>query len=222
MLTRVLQILLILFSSAVLLRAQGSANPADNKQNPLLNSSVNPGPSVNKRSADNSSIIKPIMTDNDQDMMILSMNKIYVEHTYQPPQPQNKHQDIKSRFVASFRENIHFAGFWNHYAILNFTPAVNLQPFDFITINASQNLSCYIPIHGIKEHFGTLVAHGVAILAVDNSVKLFFGTNRILPSIAGFVLKNIITTLITASFNKQSKNKVFSYNNYYYSMNIRF
>lgn len=221
MFKQVIKILVLFFCSSAYLFAQDVAIPAG-KHNPLLNSSVNPGPSVNIKKTENAGIIKPIMTDNEQDMMILSMNRMYVDHSFQHPQKQNQHQDIKSRFVASFRENIHFAGFWDHYAILNFTPAVNLQPFDFMTINASQNLSCYIPIHGIKEHFGTLVAHGAAILAVDNSVKLFFGSGRMLPSIAGFVLKNIITTLITASFNKKSQNKVYSYNNYYYSMSIRF
>jgi hypothetical protein len=221
MFKQVIKILFLFYCSQVYLFAQDVAIPAD-KHNPLLNSSIVSVPPVNKKSVDNSAIIKPVMTDNDQDMMILSMNRIYADHSFQQPAKKNQHQDIKSRFVASFRENIHFAGFWDHYAVLNFTPAVNLQPFDFMSINASQNLSCYIPIHGIKEHFGTLVAHGAAILAVDNSVKLFFGTGKMLPSIAGFVLKNIITTFITASFNKSSQNKVYSYNNYYYSMNIRF
>jgi hypothetical protein len=131
---------------------------------------------------------------------------------------------IKQAFniISSFRENIRFGGFWDKYAIINFTPSVNIKPFDFISINANQNLSCFIPVQGIKEHFKSLCIQGAALLAVDNSIKLLFGANRIIPSVAGYAAKNIIISLLRRMIEKKSNNQVYSYNSYNYSVNIRF
>src|SRR5437868_5704246 len=68
--------------------------------------------------------------------------------------------------VSSFRNNIHFAGFWNGYAILNFTPSMFIQPLDFISIYANHNISMYIPVKGIKENIESLIVEGAAVLAV--------------------------------------------------------
>lgn len=136
------------------------------------------------------------------------------------------HQKIQRKptfnIVSSFRENIRFGGFWDKYAIINFTPAINLQPFEFLSINANQSLSCFVPISGIKEHFKSLFLQGAAILAVDNSVKLFFSSNRIIAPIIGFTLKNLIISVLKRTLEKKSEKQIFSYGSYYYSMKIVF
>ena len=106
-------------------------------------------------------------------------NRIFVINPISTKPANKKINRSGFNIVSSYRENIHFAGFYERYAILNFTPTLNIQPFDFININANQIYSCFIPISGVKEHFKTLFIQGAAVLAVDNSVKLIFGKDKI-------------------------------------------
>jgi hypothetical protein len=143
----------------------------------------------------------------------------YQFHTTRP-----QHVEERSRFniVSSFRENIKFGGYWDRYAIINFTPSVNIKPFDFISINASQTLSCFVPIDGIKEHFKILSIQGAAILAVDNTFKLIFGPNKIIQPLIGFAMKLLITSIAMKYVNIDSKYRMYIYNSYSYSMHISF
>jgi hypothetical protein len=150
------------------------------------------------------------------------LRSILLTHPFNIDQQQESKVKRTFNIVSSFRENIRFGGFWGKYAIININPSLNIKPFDFISIYANQNLSCFIPIDGIKEHFKSLFVQGVAILAVDNSVKLFFDSHKILPVLAGFVIKNFIISTVIKSINKQTGNKMYAYNSYYYSMSIRF
>ena len=124
--------------------------------------------------------------------------------------------------VSSFRENIHFGGWWNKYAIINFTPNINIKPFGFISIYANQNLSCFVPIDGIKKHFEFLCVQGASILAIDNSFKLLFDQSRIVPAVIAFALKNIVMSVVMNTLNNNSPNRLYSYRSYFYSMNISF
>ena len=150
------------------------------------------------------------------------LKSILLTHPFHINQQQESKEKRTFNIVSSFRENIRFGGFWGKYAIININPSFNIKPFDFVSIYANQNLSCFVPIDGIKEHFKSLFVQGVAILAVDNSVKLFFKPDKILPVLAGFVLKNLIISTVIKSINKQTGNRMFAYNSYYYSMSIKF
>jgi hypothetical protein len=135
---------------------------------------------------------------------------------------KNNKSEPSFNIVTSFRSNIRFGGFWGKYAIVNFTPSMLLQPFDFISIFANHNFSCFIPIKGIKEHMEMLCVQGAAVLAVDNSVKLIFGSKKIIPSIASFIAKTVIINTVMASINKNKKNKILDNRSYYYSVSVRF
>ena len=126
--------------------------------------------------------------------------------------------------VSSFRNNIHFAGFWNGYAILNFTPAMFIQPFNFIRFYANHNISMYIPIKGIKENIKSLVIEGAAVLAVDNSVKFLLQSNHILQSIIGFAAKNLVLSFVRNISNNTNSNPtgLLEFKYYYYSVSIKF
>jgi len=136
--------------------------------------------------------------------------------------PQDKSK-LESAFslVSSVRKNIRFAGFWKRFAILNFTPNVLLQPSDYISIYANHIYSCLIPIKGIKEHFKSLCIQGVSILAVDNAVKFIFGSDKMIPALAGFALKTIIINSVLSTINKGKKTKIYDNVAYRYSINIR-
>ena len=131
----------------------------------------------------------------------------------------------KSNFniVSSFRNNIHFAGFWNGYAILNFTPVMFIQPFDFISIYANHNISMYVPIKEIKDNIESLIIEGAAVLAVDNSLKFLLPNNHLIQSITCFAAKNLVLGIIRNISNNAAKaTGLLEFKYYYYSVSIRF
>jgi len=152
-----------------------------------------------------------------------STEEFYNTLKKQPPVILHHKNKVEQSFniVSSFRSNIRFGGFWGKYAIINFTPQVFLKPAGFISIYARHSTSCFIPIEGIKEHMKMLCIQGAAVLAVDNTVKIFFGTEKMIPSIAGFIAKTLIINSVMTSINKNKKNKIFDYRSYYYSVSIR-
>ncbi len=206
-------LLLVLFYPVY---SQNSIIPNDNHTTDLNADNNISTASLNQRYKMNNASSNTTKT-NDVD---LQMTMIKNFHELVPK--QNARTKSSFNIVSSFRENIHFGGYWNRYAIINFTPNINIKPFDFISIYANQNLSCYIPISGIKEHFEFLCIQGASILAVDNSFKLLFNQDKIIPSIIGFALKNVIMSVLMSSLNNNSENKLYSFRSYYYSMSIQF
>jgi hypothetical protein len=96
-----------------------------------------------------------------------------------------------------------------------------IQPFDFISIYANQNTSNYIPVtlikQGLKPLVTPIIMRGIAVLAIDNSVKFLFSSNKILQQVAGFALKNLAINLL-----KSSSQNMMEFQNYYCSVNIKF
>ncbi len=207
-------ILLILFfvSGSLLAQSNGSAveQPANMQEIP-------PNPSPDRNSI--SEIYLPSISADK--IFKEEINHYFIKQIYEPA-PQKENFEPVSNVVTSFRNNIHFAGLWDKYAIVNFSPSVSVKPSDFISIYANHNFSCFIPIEGIREHAEMLCIQGAAIMAVDNSIKILFGPNKMIPSIAGFMLKTLIINTVMSTINKDKKNKILDYRNYYYSVSIRF
>ncbi|MCI0450528.1 MAG: hypothetical protein L0Y79_12235 [Chlorobi bacterium] len=126
--------------------------------------------------------------------------------------------------VSSFRSNVRFGGFWEKYAIINFTPQMQLKPWGFISIHAHHNISCFVPIKGVKQHFKPLAIQGAAVMAVETSLKFLVPGNSIIKSIIGFVAKNLIISYMMGSAIKKSEgeNRMLEYDYYHYSVSIRF
>ena len=147
------------------------------------------------------------------------------EYRYKFPSGSIKEEKPSFNIVSSFRSNIRFGGFWDKYAIINFTPQMFIKPFDFISIYANHNTSCFVPIKAVKEHFKSLAVQGAAVLAVDNSVKFLLSSNSLISAIVSFAAKNVAIYYIMKSFNKgniTNDNKIVDYQNYYYAFSVRF
>ena len=122
--------------------------------------------------------------------------------------------------VSTFRSNINFGGFYQRYAIINFTPQMSIKPFDFINIYANHSSSIYIPISEVKSYFKSLAIKGAAVLAIENSLRYVLPPNQMVQSLTGFILKNLAISLLEKSLYKPDA--VIEFKNYYYSVNIRF
>lgn len=124
--------------------------------------------------------------------------------------------------VSSFRSNIRFGGFWDKYAIVNFTPQMQIKPFDFISIYAHHNISYFVPIRSIKEHLKSLVFQSAAVILVDNSIKLIMPSNSLIKSVVSFAVKNLVIFYVTKSIINKGNEPVLGYRYYYYSVSVRF
>jgi hypothetical protein len=178
------------------------------------------GSTVNSLSLNNQNRISIIKDEN--------INKAEIERiflSYQSSLSQKKQKEFSTFDVvsSSFRSNIRFGGFWDKYAIINFTPQMNLKPFDFVSIYASHNMSCFIPIKGVKEHFKSMAIQSAAIMAVESSLKFLLPEESVVKSILGFALKNAIIFYFMKPYleNTKGENQILEYDQYYYSMSIR-
>lgn len=127
--------------------------------------------------------------------------------------------------ISSVGGNISFGGFWDKYAVINFTPSMYIQPLDFISIYANNNLNCLIPISEIKDYSKTIVLQGLAILAVDNSMKMMFSSRQWIPQLISFAAKNLLINYVIKPAIERTINSpspILEYEYHYYAVSIRF
>lgn len=124
--------------------------------------------------------------------------------------------------VSSFRGNIRFGGFWDKYAIINFTPDMYIKPFEFLSIYANHNLSYFVPVNAAKEHFKILAIQSAAILVIDNSVKHLLPYSSMIKSICSFVLKNIVIFCLKKPVLEGGDDHIMEFDQLYYSLSLSF
>lgn len=139
---------------------------------------------------------------------VLSPNRVAKEETF--------------NIVNSFRGNIRFGGFWERYAIVNFTPVMYIKPFDFLSIYANHNLSYFIPIKAVKEHFKLMAIQSAAVLIIDNSIKHLFPASSMIKSIFSFVLKNFVIFYMKKPVTESGNDRILEFDQLYYSISVRF
>jgi len=137
-----------------------------------------------------------------------------------------KKERYKLDFVSSFGSNISFGGFWENYAVLNFTPQISIQPTGFISIYANHYLNCLIPMNSLKEYSGSILLQGIAILSIDQSMKLLLqNKSGWISEIVAFAAKNLLLNLIIKPAINNTSNSLsppLQFENYYYYMSIAF
>jgi hypothetical protein len=186
-----------------------------------------PGPTTSADNGENNSVLKvnkqarnstvTVKIENSQDNSDILLHQYTNSFLYNKNKPEVFHSP---NIISSFRSNVNFGGMWGGYAIINFTPQMNIKPFDFISIYANHSSSMFIPISEVKSYVKSLAIKGAAVLAIDNSLKFLIPANQLLQSVIGFTLKNVAIGLLEKSLNKPGQTIEFKY--YYYSINIRF
>lgn len=133
----------------------------------------------------------------------------------------NSRQKPEKNLITSFSENIDIGGISGKYAIISFTPKLRIEPVEFISISANQNVRYLIPIKTAGQHIKLLAVQSAYILAIDNFMNLMFKTQTITQSIAGFIAKNFISAFVGTFIDNNSKYKTYSITSYQYSIKIR-
>lgn len=162
---------------------------------------------------------KPLLIETKEQNPSEIANVQLLNNAYASMHIKQKEPSPPANIISSFKSNIHFAGFWDRYAIINFTPDMYVKPFEFISFYASHNTSVYVPISEVKSYVKSLAIKSIAIVAVDNTIKFLLPPNKIIQSLAGFAAKNIILSFLkTAS----GGTPLLEFKYYYYSVSIRF
>lgn len=219
------KICMISIGTALTLLAAGSVlsqTPEANLENPVLtnqNQFVKPGNSLYEVN-DLNEVNSIIRSATEED---LRREVVLYKYSVEMLRPQNNIQPEKPLdVVSSFRSNIRFGGFWDKYAILNFTPQIFVKPFEFLSIYASHNRSYFVPMDKIKENVKGFAIEGAAIMAAETSFRFLNPGQGILGKALNFVVKNLIITYMTQVIMKDKNNGVVDFNNYYYSFSLRF
>ncbi|MEO8446444.1 MAG: hypothetical protein ABI528_03065 [bacterium] len=142
-------------------------------------------------------------------------------------------QDVKVRFyireqepehkldlMGSIGSNINFGGFWDKYAVINFTPQVYLKPLNFISIYSNRHLSCFIPAKSLKENLKDFILQSASVLAIDNTFKILCDKENLISDLLSFAAKNLLINLLIKPSARKSEIPV--YESFYYSMRITF
>jgi hypothetical protein len=133
----------------------------------------------------------------------------------------SSHQRPEKNLITSFSENIEVGLIGGKYGVISFIPKLNIEPVKFISIYANQNVRYLIPIKTASQYLPLLVVQSAYILGIDNFMNLMFKTQTITQSIAGFIAKNFISSLVCRIIDKDSKLDTYSITNYCYSIKIR-
>jgi hypothetical protein len=170
----------------------------------------------------NSSNDKIKTTDNRYYLNInKGVRKSFIDNFFRSRSSGSSHQKPEKNLVTSFSQNIEMGGLSGGCALISFTPKLNLEPVEFISISANQNVRYLIPIKNINENLQLLFFQSAYILGIDNFINLLPKTHSITQSIAGFIAKNFITSLVSRVIDNNSKNKAIPITSYNYSITIR-
>jgi len=188
---------------------------------------------INKSVSSSNEKIKTAVTVDEQGSLLLAVFKdnlnINKNESIKPSifdffgkgSSRNSHQRPEKDLITSFSENIDIGGISGKFAIISFTPKLRIEPMEFISISANQNVRYLIPIKTASQHLKLLVVQSAYILAIDNFMNLMFKTQTITQSIAGFIAKNLISVLVGTFIDNNSKYKTYSITSYQYFIKIR-
>jgi hypothetical protein len=188
---------------------------------------------INKSVSSSSEKIKTTATIDEQGNLLLSVLKdnlnINKKESVKPSlfdffgkkSSRNSHQRPEKNLITSFSENIDIGSISGKFAVISFTPKLRIEPVEFISISANQNVRYLIPIKTAGQHLKLLVVQSAYILAIDNFMSLMFKTQTITQSVAGFIAKNFISALVGTFIDNNSKYKTYSITSYQYSIKIR-
>ncbi len=133
----------------------------------------------------------------------------------------SSHQRPEKNLITSFSENIEVGLIGGKYGVISFIPKLSIEPVEFISISANQNVRYLIPIKTASRYLPLLVVQSAYILGIDNFMNLMFKTQTITQSITGFIAKNFVSAFIGTFIDNNSKYKTYSLTSYQYSIKIR-
>lgn len=127
--------------------------------------------------------------------------------------------------IQSVNSNVKFGGFYNGSVNIQFSPAMYIKPFSFLSIYANHQKNLFIPMESITGNAVPLAVETTGMVLIENIVKMFAPPDKVIRGVTEFALKNCISLLVYSIFNSSqvSQNSgVYKYDFYYLSAGITF
>ena len=112
-----------------------------------------------------------------------------------------------------------------NFALLNFTPQLNIDPAEFLNIYANHYYNIFIPLGRAKDISSSVIINSFSLLILDGTSDLLFEDKNWIAQIAEFALKNCIINVFLKpklTENQFSNDKILHFDNFYYSLRIIF
>jgi hypothetical protein len=149
--------------------------------------------------------------------------KSFQIHMYKAP--LDSKENFRFNLIESMNSNVKFGGFYNGSINIQFSPAMYIKPFSFLSIYANRQKNLFIPMERLQENAASLAAETSGMIIIETLVKLILPPNIIVRGITEFTLKNCISFLMYSIFNSSQGSRssgVYKYDFYYLSAGITF
>ncbi|MBS1493767.1 MAG: hypothetical protein JST55_09655 [Bacteroidetes bacterium] len=138
--------------------------------------------------------------------------------------PVELKESYRFDLIQSVNSNVKFGGFYNGSVNIQFSPAMFIKPFEFLSIYANHQKNLFIPMANLRDNAVSLAVETSGMVLIENAVKIFAPPNKVVRGLTEFTLKNCLSFLIYSIFNSSQTNNtgVYKYDFYYISAGITF
>lgn len=139
--------------------------------------------------------------------------------------PAEIKENYKFDLIKSVNSNVKFGGFYNGSVNIQFSPAMFIQPFSFLSIYANHQKNLLIPMESISNNAIPLAVETTGMVLIENIVKMFAPPNKVVRGVTEFALKNCVSFIVYSIFNSSQASQnsgVFKHDFYYFSAGITF
>lgn len=139
--------------------------------------------------------------------------------------PAEIKENYKFDLIESVNSNVKFGGFYNGSVNIQFSPAMYIKPFSFLSIYANHQKNLFIPMESITDNAVPLAVETTGMVLIENIVKIFAPPDKVVRGVAEFALKNCVSFLVYSIFNSSQASQssgVYKYDFYYFSAGITF
>jgi len=139
--------------------------------------------------------------------------------------PAEVKETYKFDLIQSVNSNVKFGGFYNGSVNIQFSPAMYIKPFSFLSIYANHQKNLFIPMESITDNAVPIAVETTGMVLIENIVKMFAPPDKVVRGLTEFTLKNCVSFLIYSIFNSSQASKssgVYKHDFYYFSAGITF
>ena len=139
--------------------------------------------------------------------------------------PAEIKENYKFDLIQSVNSNVKFGGFYNGSVNIQFSPAMYIKPFSFLSIYANHQKNLFIPMECITDNAVPLAVETTGMVLIENIVKMFAPPDKVVRGVAEFALKNCVSFIVYSIFNSSQASKssgVYKHDFYYFSAGITF
>jgi hypothetical protein len=134
-------------------------------------------------------------------------------------------ETYKFDLMQSVNSNVKFGGFYNGSVNIQFSPAMYIKPFSFLSIYANHQKNLFIPMESITDNAVPLAVETTGMVLIENIVRMFAPPDKVVRGVTEFALKNCVSFLIYSIFNSSQASQnsgVYKFDFYYFSAGITF